>query len=95
MGPQLLINAVTVHVESWYGTCPVFRLIGHWDRLEKEKPMPRSARADSLKPKNAKPELFKRDLAGQVTCFKFGYVIAFAGGLRHRLTRSVMLFRDS
>ena len=26
--PKLLINAVTGEVKSWYGTCPVRRLIG-------------------------------------------------------------------
>jgi hypothetical protein len=30
LAAQLLINAVTGQVESWYGTCPVTRLIGSW-----------------------------------------------------------------
>ena len=34
MIPQVLINALIVHVEFWYGRCPVRRLIVHWNATE-------------------------------------------------------------
>ena len=27
---KVLLNAVIVHLKSWYGTCLVFQLIVHW-----------------------------------------------------------------